>query len=95
MGRVVGMLVFLLGVGLLLWVFSIAYGLFHAPPKEALGLTFTGNPKTDPSAESRLHAVDKEQQKLHDELTAFATALFERPDNGRDDSFHELIVRIL
>lgn len=48
-GRIVGMLVFVLGVALLIWVFAIAYGLFHAAPAEALGLKFTGNPKTDPT----------------------------------------------
>ena len=50
MGRIVGMLVFLLGVGLLIAVFFTAYRLFNAPPNEALGLQFTGNPKTDPTA---------------------------------------------
>ena len=49
-GRIIGMLVFLLGVGLLIAVFFIAFRLFNAPPTEALGLTFTGNPKTDPTA---------------------------------------------
>lgn len=48
-GRIVGMLVFLIGVGLLLVVFSFAYHLFNTPPSTALGLTFTGNPKSDPS----------------------------------------------
>jgi hypothetical protein len=49
-GRVIGMLVFLIGVALLLVVFYIAYGLFTTPPAAALGLRFTGNPKTDPGA---------------------------------------------
>ncbi len=48
-GRIVGMLVFLIGVGLLLVVFSFAYQLFNTPPALALGLNFTGNPKSDPS----------------------------------------------
>src|SRR5579859_7051688 len=48
MGRVIGMMVFLLGVGLLLWVFYIAYGLFMASPTVALGLRITGDPKRDP-----------------------------------------------
>lgn len=48
-GRSLGVLVFLVGVGLLGWVFYIAYGLFTAPASAALGLHFTGNPKTDPS----------------------------------------------
>ncbi|HLK58821.1 MAG TPA: hypothetical protein VKU00_19770 [Chthonomonadaceae bacterium] len=49
-GRIVGMLVFLLGVALLIVVFFMAYHLFNAPPNEALGLHITGNPKTDPTA---------------------------------------------
>src|SRR5579883_3423705 len=49
-GRVTGILIFLIGVGMLLFVFYIAYGLFNAPPQSALGLKVTGNPKTDPSA---------------------------------------------
>ena len=47
-GRIIGMLVFLMGVGLLLWVFITAYRLFNTPPENALGLSFTGNPKSDP-----------------------------------------------
>jgi hypothetical protein len=47
-GRIIGMLVFLVGVGLLLLVFNLAYHLFNSPPSDALGLTFTGNPKSDP-----------------------------------------------
>lgn len=49
-GRIIGMIVFLLGVALLIWVFYIAYGLFNASPATAMGLHFTGNPKTDPGA---------------------------------------------
>ena len=49
-GRICGMLVFLLGVGLLVAVFFTAYQLFNASPNEALRLQFTGNPKTDPTA---------------------------------------------
>lgn len=49
-GRIIGMIVFLLGVGLLCVVFHISYTLFNATPTAALGgLRFTGNPKTDPS----------------------------------------------
>ncbi len=47
-GRIIGMIVFLLGVGLLLWVFFFAYGLFNSSPAAALGMRITGNPKTDP-----------------------------------------------
>lgn len=50
LGRVIGMVVFLLGVGLLLWVFYIAYGLFTATPAQAIGLNITGDPKRDPGA---------------------------------------------
>jgi hypothetical protein len=48
MGRTIGMLVFLLGVGLLIWVFAISYGLFTANPATALGMHITGDPKKDP-----------------------------------------------
>ncbi len=48
-GRVLGILVFLLGVGLLCIVFNMAYTLFHASPQDVLHVKFTGNPKTDPS----------------------------------------------
>jgi hypothetical protein len=47
-GRIIGMVVFLLGVGLLVTVFYIAYGLFMASPTAALGLRITGDPKHDP-----------------------------------------------
>jgi hypothetical protein len=47
--RIVGMLVFLIGVGLLLLVFYRAFDLFGATPAQALGLTFTGDPKKDPT----------------------------------------------
>ena len=50
LGRIVGMLVFLIGVALLLWVFYSAYGLYQLPPAAALGLKFTGDPKKDPAA---------------------------------------------
>ena len=50
-GRLIGMLVFLVGVGLLLLVFKAAYGLFAMSPADALALKFTGNAKTDPSAQ--------------------------------------------
>lgn len=46
--RVVGMIVFLLGVALLIFVFFIAHDLFVTPPAQALGLKFTGDPKRDP-----------------------------------------------
>ena len=48
-GRLIGMLTFLFGVGLLGFVFYTAQGLFNAPADAALGLKFTGNPKTDPT----------------------------------------------
>ncbi len=51
-GRLVGMLVFLVGVALLLIVFHIAYTLFTTPPASALGLKFTGDPKKDPALAS-------------------------------------------
>jgi hypothetical protein len=49
-GRIIGMLVFFAGIGLLALVFYHAYQLFTAPPGQALGLTFTGDPKKDPPA---------------------------------------------
>ena len=49
-GRLIGLLVFGVGVGLLLLVFSIAYHLFTASPADALHLTITGDPKRDPGA---------------------------------------------
>lgn len=49
-GRVLGAISFLVGVGLLGVVFYLAYGLFHTNAEQALGLTFTGNPKLDPPA---------------------------------------------
>ncbi len=49
-GRIMGILVFLLGVGLMLLVFKIAYELFTQKPDAALGLKFTGDPKKDPAA---------------------------------------------
>ena len=48
LGRVVGMLVFLLGVSLLVFVFMHAFRLFSLTPADALGLRFTGDPKKDP-----------------------------------------------
>src|SRR5947209_7107090 len=48
-GRLIGMLVFLLGVGLLIFVFIQATRLFGVKPADALGLTFTGDPKKDPT----------------------------------------------
>lgn len=47
-GRIVGILVFLLGIGMLFVVFRLAYALYHASPADALGLRFTNNAKTDP-----------------------------------------------
>ena len=49
-GRLIGMVVFFVGIGLLLLVFKIAYGLFTASPATALGITITGDPKRDPAA---------------------------------------------
>jgi hypothetical protein len=48
LGRVVGMLVFLVGVGLLVFVFMHAFRLFTSNPADALHLRFTGDPKKDP-----------------------------------------------
>ena len=49
-GRVLGILAFLLGVGLLCVVFNMAYTLFHASPTgRPSRYKPTGNPKTDPS----------------------------------------------
>lgn len=48
--RLIGMLVFLLGVAALGFVFYTAYKLFNAPADTALGLTFKNDPKTDPTA---------------------------------------------
>lgn len=49
-GRVIGMLVFLIGVAALLLVFYTAFDLFKMTPAAALGLKFTGDPKKDPAA---------------------------------------------
>ena len=49
-GRLIGLVVFGVGIGLLLMVFSIAYHLFTASPAAALGITITGDPKRDPGA---------------------------------------------
>ncbi len=48
LGRLVGMLVFLVGVGMLVFVFMYAFKLFGMTPEQALGLRFTGDPKKDP-----------------------------------------------
>lgn len=48
LGRVIGMLVFLLGVCLLVVVFWYAFKLFSLRPAGLLGLRFTGDPKKDP-----------------------------------------------
>jgi len=48
LGRVIGMLVFLVGVGLLVFVFMHAFQMFSLKPADALGLRFTGDPKKDP-----------------------------------------------
>ncbi|HZT41463.1 MAG TPA: hypothetical protein VFA07_04715 [Chthonomonadaceae bacterium] len=48
-GKIVGMLVFLLGVALLGFVFHWAFDLFNKTPSAALGLHFTGDPKKDPA----------------------------------------------
>lgn len=50
LGRVLGAFVFLGGVALLGIVFNMAHTLFTAGPEQALGLTFTGDPKLDPPA---------------------------------------------
>lgn len=38
LGSIIGVLTFLGGVGLLVWTFQIAYGMFGRDPAEALGL---------------------------------------------------------
>lgn len=48
--RVLGATIFLVGIGLLGFVFYLAYGYFKMSPEQALGLVFTGNPKLDPPA---------------------------------------------
>ncbi len=48
--RLIGMMVFFIGIGMLLLIFKIAYGLFTASPATALGLNITGDPKHDPAA---------------------------------------------
>ena len=48
-GRIIGMLVFLIGVALLLIVFYISYKLFGTPSDQALDLRFTRDPTKDPS----------------------------------------------
>ncbi len=48
LGRLAGMLVFLVGVGMLVFVFMYAFKLFGMSPDQALGLHFTGDPKKDP-----------------------------------------------
>ncbi len=48
--RVIGLVVFCVGVGLLVTVFTIAYRLFNSSPAQVLGITFTGNPHKDPGA---------------------------------------------
>ncbi len=48
--RVIGILVFCVGVGLLVAVFSMAYKLFNSSPAQVLGISFTGNPHKDPGA---------------------------------------------
>lgn len=48
--RVIGMLVFLIGIVLLVVVFYTAFRLFSLPSDTVLGLTFTGDPRRDPSA---------------------------------------------
>ncbi len=49
-GRLIGMLVFLIGIGLLLLVFKVSYDLFTSSPEHALHMTITGDPKRDPGA---------------------------------------------
>ena len=48
LGRALGVLILLAGVGMLGFVFWKAYGLFQTPAGDALGLRFTGDPKRDP-----------------------------------------------
>ncbi len=48
LGRLAGMLVFLVGIGMLVFVFMYAFQLFGLKPADALGLHFTNDPKKDP-----------------------------------------------
>lgn len=47
--RILGVLVCLVGVVLIVLVFQKALELFSAKPSDALGITFTSDPKKDPS----------------------------------------------
>lgn len=49
LGRLVGLLVFLVGVALLVAVFIQAFHLFGLKPADALQLQFTNDPKKDPT----------------------------------------------
>lgn len=49
LGRIIGMLVFLIGVGLLILVFYSAFALFTAKPADALGLKIIGDVHKDPN----------------------------------------------
>jgi hypothetical protein len=51
--------------------------------------------KTNPAAAAELEALDKELAKLHQELTSQEHALAERPNGGKEPSFHELAGRWL
>jgi hypothetical protein len=42
------MILFLVGVGMLVFVFMHAFQMFSLKPSDALGLRFTGDPKKDP-----------------------------------------------
>ena len=48
--RVLGAIIFLVGIGLLGFLFYLAYGFFKLNSEQALDLVFTGNPKLDPPA---------------------------------------------
>ncbi|HLJ55283.1 MAG TPA: hypothetical protein VKT77_09595 [Chthonomonadaceae bacterium] len=48
LGRAVGLMVFLVGIALLVIVFTTAFRLFNSSPEAVLNLRFTGDPKRDP-----------------------------------------------
>ncbi|HZV02938.1 MAG TPA: AAA domain-containing protein, partial [Planctomycetota bacterium] len=51
--------------------------------------------KTNPAAVGALESADRELGKLHEELARAERALAERPDGGKEPSFHELAGRWL
>ncbi len=51
--------------------------------------------KTNPAAVGALESADRELEKLHEELARAERALAERPEGGKEPSFHELAGRWL